>query len=91
MCQVEINAAVISASAPSLRPFVGWVMGGPGRKSGYGSQVHQAVGPWVPPRSSGREAEITTDVSGSDTNHSESDENIGTKNDIGGDEKSSEV
>lgn len=89
MYQVEINAAVISASAPSLRPLVSWVMGGPGRKSGYGSQVHQTA--WVPPRSSGREAEITTDVSGSGTSHSESDENIGIKSDIGGDEKSGEV
>lgn len=89
--QVEINVAVISASAPSLRPLVKSLMGGPSEKSGYGSQVHQTARPWVPPRSSGRDAEITTDASGSDTNGNESDENIGTKSEIVGDEKSGEV
>ncbi|KAL0632474.1 hypothetical protein Q9L58_008659 [Maublancomyces gigas] len=85
---VEINAAIISASAPSLRPLVKSIIGGPTGKSGFarsgygGSQVHQITRNRAAPQSftgTSGDAEITTNVSGSDVNINESDESIAVK------------
>lgn len=87
--KVEISVAIISASAPALRPFLKSIIGGSSvGKSAYsrtygGSQQNQVTRNRIHLQSfngTGREAGITTNVSGRDMN--ESEENIVAKGGI---------